>query len=168
MRLITGLILLLAVLAGTGCQAGEQPAGQEDMMAAAMEAINEIRDAYMAAENSGDAAGVAALFTENGVLMPPNEPIVSSRTAIEARLQKQYSMMAIELSLTPQETRVGGDIAYEAGSNTVQMTPKAGGDPIGQIGKHVVTLAKQADGSWKITSLIYNGDAPPTPTAAGQ
>ena len=137
-------------------------------MAADMEAINGVRDAYVAAENSGDAAGAAALFADNGMLMPPNEPAVSGRAAIEAHLQKEYSMVAIELSLTPLETKVAGDIAYDVGSNTAQMMPKAGGDSMEQAGKHVVTLARQADGSWKITNLIYNGDAPPMPTAAGQ
>ena len=92
--------------------------------------------------------------------MPPNQPAASGRAAIEAQVQQEYSMMTIELSVAPGETKVAGDMAYDVGTHKIKLTPKAGGNAIEAAGKHVVTLARQADGSWKITNLIFNTDAP--------
>ncbi len=166
MRLIVGFTLLLALLAGAACQPAEQPAATKDTTAADLAAIHQVRDAYVAAENAGDAAAVAALYAENGTRMPPDEPAATGRAAIEAQLQPQYSMMTPELSVTTRETKVAGDVGYMVGTHQIKLTPKAGGNAIEATGKHVVTLARQADGSWKVTNLIFNNDAPrPAPAA---
>ena len=69
-------------------------------------------------------------------------------------------MMTAELTATSRETIVAGAIAYDAGTHTIRLTPKTGGETIEGTGKQVVTLALQADGSWKITNMIFNMDAP--------
>jgi uncharacterized protein (TIGR02246 family) len=162
MRLIVGSTVLLALLAGAACQPPEQPAPKKDTTAADVAAVNQVRDTYVSAENAGDAAAVAALYAEDAVRMPPDQPAVSGKAAIEAQLQQEYSMMTMELSVASRETKVAGDIAYDTGTHKIKLTPKAGGNAIEATGKHVVTLARQADGSWKITNLIFNTDAPMT------
>jgi len=166
MRLMIGSTLLLALLAGAACQPAEQPAATKDTSAADLAAITQVRDAYVAAENAGDTAAVAALYAEDGVRMAPDQPAASGRAAIEAQLQQEYSMMAMELSVASRETKVAGDFGYDVGTHKIKLTPKAGGNAIESVGKHLVTLARQADGSWKITNLIFNSDAPlPAPAA---
>jgi uncharacterized protein (TIGR02246 family) len=161
MRLTIGFTLLLVLLAGAACQpAPEPPVAKKDTTAADMAAINQVRDAYVAADNAGDAAAVAALYAEDATRMPPDQPAAMGRAAIEAQLQQEYSMMTGELSVATRETKVAGDIAYDIGTNKIKLTPKAGGNAIEATGKHIVTLARQADGSWKITNLIFNTDAP--------
>ena len=54
---------------------------------------NEIRatiaaanDTFMAAFKRGDAAGLAALYTEDGQVLPPNADFVTGKPAIEAKI----------------------------------------------------------------------------------
>ena len=163
MERIGGCVLAILLLGGLGCQTANPPASQSDTAAADIQAIHAVRDAYVAAESAGDAAAVAALYAEDGVLMPANEPAVSGRAAIETHLSQDYAMMSVEVSAASRETKVAGDIAYDAGTHRVRLTPKAGGDGFEATGKQVVTLARQADGTWKITNLIFNSDAPGPP-----
>ena len=48
-----------------------------------LKAIDSVRDAHVAALNAGDARAWAALFTDDGVQMPPNMPENIGRSAIE-------------------------------------------------------------------------------------
>ena len=47
-----------------------------------LEAIDRVREAHVAALNSGDAEAWVAQFTDDGVQMPPNEPANVGRTMI--------------------------------------------------------------------------------------
>ncbi len=168
MHKLAGATILSLIMVAAGCQTADQPASSPDTSAADLEAINQVQDAIVAAENAGDAAAGAAQYAEDAAYLPPDMPGLLGRAAIEARLQEEYSMMDIELSVTSRDMRVGGDIAYTVGVHTVRLTPKEGGDTMEASGKHVVTLARQADGSWKVTNLIFNTDAPMPPMPAGQ
>jgi uncharacterized protein (TIGR02246 family) len=172
--------LLTLMLAATACQpAAEPPAAVKDTSASDVAAINAVRDAYIAAENAGDAAAVAALYADDAMLMAPDMPAASGKAAIEAHLQQQYSGMTFELGIGSTQTKVAGDIGYDAGTHHIRLTPKAAAadakaakaasQPMEVDGKHIVLLARQADGSWKITHLIFNSDAPmPPPSGAAR
>jgi len=162
MRLISGLMLLLALVAGGQSLAHAQMADT----AADLAAIAQVREALVAADNAGDATAFAAQFAEDGALLPSNEPAAMGRAAVEAHLQQQHAAMAPTLAVTSREANVAGDIGYDTGSYTLTLTPKAGGDPISADGKYIVTLGRQADGSWKIRNLIYNENAPVAMPAA--
>jgi uncharacterized protein (TIGR02246 family) len=154
MRLIVGCSLVIALVLGVGYAQMADPAAD-------LAAIGAVREAYIAAETAGDAATVAALYAENGTLMPSNHAAVSGKQAIEAYLTEEYAAMSGVPMVTPRETKVAGDLGYDTGSSVMKLTPKAGGKPMSFSGKYAVTLARQADGSWKITNLIYNEDMPP-------
>jgi len=49
-----------------------------------VEAINSLRDEFIAFDNASDAAGLASLYTNDAVLMPPNEAAVTGNQAIES------------------------------------------------------------------------------------
>jgi uncharacterized protein (TIGR02246 family) len=136
--------------------------------AADVAAIGAVREAYIAAETAGDAAAVAALYADNATLMPSNGAAVSGKAAIEAFLVAEYAAMSAAPIVTPRETKVAGDMAYDTGSTVMTLTPKAGGKAMTVNGKYAVTLARQADGSWKITNLIYNEDMPMSMPVGGK
>jgi uncharacterized protein (TIGR02246 family) len=142
--------------------------GQMADTAADVAAINAVREAYVAADNARDAAAVAALYADNATLMPSNHAAVSGKAAIEAFLQQEYAAMSMALTVTPRETKAAGDMGYDTGTTAITLTPKAGGKAMSSSGKYAVTLARQADGSWKITNLIYNEDMPMSMGGAGK
>ncbi|MDQ1558552.1 MAG: hypothetical protein QOD32_1612 [Pyrinomonadaceae bacterium] len=109
----------------------------------------------------GDAAGIAALYTADARLMPPDAPALSGTEAITAFWQGAMKMgiKAATLETIDVETS-GGDLATEIGRFTLGMeVPGGGGERVEQSGKYIV-LWKNDGGTWKIHADIWNADAP--------
>ena len=53
-------------------------------------AIKRVIDDWVAATNAGDAVAGASLFTDDGILMLPNEPAVIGKEAIRSHLQAHF------------------------------------------------------------------------------
>lgn len=123
--------------------------------------LSKIAADFGAAATAGNAAKVASFYTADATFMPPNEPIVKGRTGIQAWFQKQIDAGALTLRLTPTESRISGDLAFEAGTYTFSMKPKTG-EPVNDTGKYIVVLMK-AGTDWKISHDIFNSDLPPPP-----
>lgn len=122
-------------------------------------ALTKLANQWASALNAKNAAGVAALYTEDATLNPPNEPAVQGRKNVQAWIQKAIDMGLGGAVLTPTESTISGGIAYEAGTYSMTITPK-GGKPIPDKGKYVVVL-KQVGGNWLIAHDIFNSDMPP-------
>jgi uncharacterized protein (TIGR02246 family) len=124
--------------------------------------IAKTRSAYEKAAAAQDAAGLAKLFTADGVELPPNAPAAKGRAAIEAyhkALAQQF--MNHGITITSTETKVTGDTAYDVGTYKQMLMVMKGGAMIDDKGKYIVLLKKDASGSWAITHAIYNSDNPP-------
>ena len=134
--------------------------------------IDSLREQYVAAENSGDAAAVAALWTDNGVFMPAHAPAVEGQAAIQAQYQQNFDQFAIEVSVISHEVEVAGPWAFNRGAYSITQTPKAPPEaqpkakkkaepePIQDQGKWMVIAQRQQDGSWKVARMIFNSDQP--------
>ena len=124
--------------------------------------IAKVSDAYVKASLAADAKAVAALYTEDAVEMPPNQPMVKGRAAIEQYYTKQFggSAKLQSFTLTKIESNASGDIGYEVG--TYRQTITDGQHPMNDAGKYTVVLKRTA-GTWKVAYAIYNSDTPPTP-----
>jgi uncharacterized protein (TIGR02246 family) len=107
----------------------------------------------------GDAAAVAALYTSDARLMPPDAPTLSGAEAITAYWQgaMSHGITAATLETVDVQTS-GGDLATEIGRFTLSMEA-AGGGRAEQTGKYIV-LWKHEGGTWKLHADIWNGDAP--------
>lgn len=114
---------------------------------------------FGAAVTAGDAAKVATFYTMDATLMPPNEQAVRGRSNIQAWFQKQIDAGASSLKLQPTESRTSGDLAFEAGTYTLTLTPKTG-QPVTDRGKYVVVYRKEGS-DWKLSHDIFNSDMPP-------
>jgi uncharacterized protein (TIGR02246 family) len=122
----------------------------------------EIRDAIMAgneklmaAASRGDAAGMAALYTENGQVLPPNSDVVSGRQAIQSFWQGAIRMGIKAVKLETVEVESHGTTANEVGKFTIQGE----GGLVVDTGKYVV-IWKQEAGQWKLHRDIWNGSRP--------
>lgn len=118
--------------------------------------LDKITAEYAAAYNAKDAAKVAALYAEDALVMPPNEPMVKGRANIQARLQRELKE-DVTLQLTPTESTISGSQAFEAGTATVKL-------PDGRTEKEkYLVVYKRVGSEWKIAFDIWNSDTPLPP-----
>jgi ketosteroid isomerase-like protein len=115
--------------------------------------LNELAVAFAAAFNQKDAPGIAAFYTDDAVLMPPNLPAVKGRTSIENYYRTGFAQSSGTLQLKPTESSVSGTLAFESGVSS--MT--AGNPPKTATGKYVVVY-KRIGNDWKIAYDIFNND----------
>ena len=106
---------------------------------------------FAAAYNAHDAAKVAAFYADDAVLMVPNEPMVKGRKSIEMYYNEEFGRGAVHLRLTPLESVVSGNRAFEMGSATVTL------GPFSDDGKYIV-IYKRVGRDWKIAYDIFNSD----------
>jgi uncharacterized protein (TIGR02246 family) len=160
MRLYLSLTLpVLALLAG--CAAPAPPAAPVHDEAADMAAINGVRSAFADAFNAGDVARLATLYAADAIVMPANEPALTGIEAITKRNTDTFTSATMNITITPQETKVMGDWAFDRGEYSMAITPKAANaKPMTDSGKYLVLLQRQADGSWKLARDIDNSNTP--------
>ena len=122
----------------------------------------DVHDAVVAADKTfmttfsrGDAAGIAALYTDNAQVLPPNSDFVTGRQAIQATIQGFMDMGIKAIKLETTEVEGYGDTASEVGRYTLEGE---GGQVMDQ-GKFIV-IWKQEAGHWKIHRDIFNTSMP--------
>ena len=153
---------LLFLLAFTANMASCSPVvmWEEAIAAVDMSAIDRLRDEFIALNNAGDAAGLAGLYTDDAVLMPPNQEAVTGNQAIESWFQTTFDQFTIEFTLASDELEVVGDLAFDGGAYVIALTPQADGEAMEETGKYILILRKQVDGSWKLVRDIWNSNNP--------
>lgn len=111
---------------------------------------------WLEAFNGGDAAGVAAQYTESARLLPPNSGIVAGRDQLVPFVQgfldtgAKLKFDLIEVYETP-------DVCTAVGR--YEMTFDGTDDR--DVGKFIEVWVPQSDGSWLIADDIFNSDLPP-------
>lgn len=154
-RLAVAATLLIVSACTPSSESGRPaPAG---VSASDLAAIERLHDAYVAAHNDADADRMMALFTNDAVLMPTDEPAVTGRAAIGDHYQEFFDQTPSKIALRPVETRVAGDWAFERIEMTVTL-PGGGGRVMQTEMKYLWILERQPDGSWLIARAIYNLD----------
>ncbi len=129
-------------------------------MATATDARVEIEAAnkhFMTAFSQGDAAALAALYTTDGQLLPPNSDFVTGLNAIQTFWQGVMDMGIKEATLETVEAEAHGDAATEIGKYTMLVE----GGQVADSGKYIVTW-KNEQGTWKLHRDIWNSSQPAT------
>ena len=108
----------------------------------------------------GDAAGVTAVYAEDGKLLPSNSPMLSGRQAIQEFWQGVIDSGIRGATVETVDLEELGDTAIEVGAYTLDIRP-AGGEATQDVGKYVIIWKRQADGSWKWAVDIFNTNLPP-------
>ncbi len=124
-------------------------------MAQTRDAIAAANDKFMAAYNGGDAAGLAALYTEDSQLLPPNSEFITGREAIQTFWQALMGMGIEKVKVEIVEVEGHDDTAIEVSKYTLFGAE-------GQVldkGKYIV-IWKQEDGQWKLHRDIFNSSMP--------
>jgi uncharacterized protein (TIGR02246 family) len=151
------LVVTVAVGVGRSSAFAEQGQGR-----GGADAIKAVADAYVKAALAGDAKAIAALYTDDAVEMPPHEPMVKGRAAIQQYYEKEFGsgMKMNSFTVTHIETQASGDHGYDVGTYQQSVTPKGATAAMTDSGKYTV-IVKRSGGAWKVAYAIYNSDQPP-------
>ena len=152
--LLSASVLMLAACSKTG-STGQDPAADAA-------SIRAIQDSWYKAYNGGDGAAVAALYTEDAVLSPPNNPAVRGGTSIHDYFVRDATDFANSGSTVTQggtsDVGTSGDLGWQWGTFTI--ADKSGATV--QTGKFT-TLFQRKYGKWMIFRDTWNSDAAPAP-----
>ena len=159
---LAALVLVAACAQQETAEVKEDAAPKvEKVDRAALEAaIDGIEAGYVAAYNAGDAAGIAALFANDGVQSPPLMPQLD-KAGVEAMYAAQFEgMEAQQLEVMREGYVTDGKQTVSWGGFRVVMTP-AGGEPVEATGRYGVVNRQDPDGTWKIVGHMFNYEVPP-------
>jgi uncharacterized protein (TIGR02246 family) len=115
-------------------------------------AIQKLNDAWTAAFNKGDAAAVAAMYTEDAYVLPPGSEMVKGRAAIEAFWRQAVQQLGDAKLTTVDVLRLGPAAAREIGTVSLKTKSQPAQDI---VGKYAVVWRK-VGGNWKLATDIWN------------
>lgn len=127
------------------------PAQQREPSVELPQELQRVLTDYEQAWAARDADALAALFTEDGFVLPRNAPPVRGREAI----REHYEGSGGPLALRALAYSLDGDTAFIIGAYGRE---RDGPD----IGKFTLTL-RRVDGRWLIASDMDSGNAAPNP-----
>ena len=144
MKLIMSLCLICAL--GLPALAGQQ----SDRKAEARKAIDAGNAQYISAFKNADAAGVAAVYDEDGARLSPKGVVARGRKTIREELDKFIKEVGpVTVTIETLDLWLIDDTATETGKWSYTFTPQGRQQKtIG--GRYVTTWRRQKDGGWKI------------------
>ena len=89
----------------------------------------------LTAVNAADVAGVVAVWSDDGVLMPPHHPAVRGRPEIERYFRELFERTRFTFSFTASTLHIAGDAAFERIEYSVSARPARGGADARDVGK---------------------------------
>lgn len=117
--------------------------------------IGETNARLAKALTGGDFAGAAALYTPDGMLLPPDAVPVSGHAAIEGFWRAAVAALGLasaRLETLDLETSGDGATAVEVGKATLGV---AGGTQVALV-NYVVVWRRGGDGVWRLHRDIWN------------
>jgi uncharacterized protein (TIGR02246 family) len=161
-------LLLAVVVPFIACttEAGRGPETEGTQTGDATDAraqIERLRNDWIAAAERDDAATVAQMYVDDAAIVDAAAAPAQGREAIQTMLTQNFSSSR-NLRVNSHDLTVVGDLAYDYGEFSVQVTPPGQAERT-QSGHYVVVLRRQADGNWKIVRHLST--TPSTPPTAG-
>ena len=148
---LLGSVMLLCMCCGNA---------DKDSMDSDLEAIEELHKKDQMASLNGDIETLMSLFTEDGILIPPDREIVKGREELKRMLLENYEQykdyQIVDYVHDFEEIKVIGDYAYEWGTYRGKYKSRRDDTEITGSGKLLRILKRQKDGSWKISRSIWN------------
>lgn len=129
-------------------------------------ALERIPKAFVERALAADWEGVAELYHEDAIQMPPDAPRVEGRAAIRETLAHTLGRAGgVELdhfSVDVQEAEGAGELVYVGAAYRLSgtMTVEGRDVPFEQVGSYVNILRRDEAGEWRIYRQIYNRDHP--------
>lgn len=114
--------------------------------------IERTNEKFMEMFRQGDAEGIAELYTQDGMVLPPNSDIIEGKQQIKDFWKTAIDMMGIKsVQLQTQEVEPQNNMAYERGRAMIYGE----GDQEIDDSKYIV-IWKRENGTWKLHRDIFN------------
>ena len=155
MKLFVLGIITILVAAHLGFSQTKNPSlapdAPSEALAEAKRAIDKGNAQWIEAWEKGDPKLVAALFTDDAVMLSLGGKVFKGRQQI---LERQRTAMQsvthpIKVSVVTVKIWLDGDTAYETGKYKYEYAEK--GKPTTEEGRYVTAWKRQDDGSWKLS-----------------
>lgn len=135
-------------------------ASQEPDRDTVTSSVAALRQAWLNAVRSDDVERLAAMVTDDVVVVHGNGRCVCGRDELKADFLKGFEAFAIEQSISAVEVVVRGRWAVEIAEVATKLTPRGGDKATHVRSTTVVAMNLQADGSWKISRVLGVLDPP--------
>jgi uncharacterized protein (TIGR02246 family) len=116
--------------------------------------IAAVRQAWLDAVRAGDAERLAAMVTDDVVVVHGNGRCVHGRDELKTDFQKGLEAFSIEQNVSSAEVVVRGRWAFEISEVETRLTPHLGGESKNVHSITIVALNRQSDASWKIGRVL--------------
>lgn len=158
-------LLVLGVLAVAACGAGAPESASESSsdvtppasIEADLAAIEDFNRRYVRAINEGEIDALAALTTDNHIMLTPGRPPIMGKQALVESMERVFDQSEIDETWTPEETVVSGDLAYQRGTYTVGSRPHGSDEAMRRTrGSFLRIYRRQPDGEWLMIRDTFN------------
>lgn len=114
------------------------------------------------AVRTGDAERLAAMVTDDVVVVHGNGRCVHGRGELKTDFLKGFEAFSIEQNISSAEVVVRGRWAFELSEVESRLTPHSGGEAKQVHSITIVALNRQPDASWKVSRVVGVLDSPVT------
>jgi uncharacterized protein (TIGR02246 family) len=155
------LLSLVLLFTFASCTAPEKAPEASADPAALRDTIQAREREWSAAFLASNAAGIAALYTEDGASVQASGDWFRGRDGITKGMQAQFDTLAVTAREDiAEEVIPAGNYAVEIGHYSYQGTSKTDKTPRSAAGRYMVLWRKDSDGVWRLHRDI-GSEAPP-------
>ena len=124
-------------------------------------AIREAGRKLFTALDEDNVEAIMAGLSADHISMAPNEPVFVDMAKLRSWHAARVDQFTSNFEFVSQEIHVVGDWAFERWTDKYELTPKAGGSTVQDLGKGIwIWHRRQPDGTWKLARSIWNSDNP--------
>jgi len=121
-----------------------------------------LRQAWLDAVGAGDVERLAAMVTDDVVVVHGSGRCIHGRDELKADFLKGLESFSIEQNVSSAEVVIRGRWAIEIAEVESTLTPQCGGKSTHIHSTTIVALNRQSDGSWKVGRVLGLLDSAPT------
>ncbi len=121
-------------------------------------AVREVATGIVTADNERALERILAFYTEDAVLLPPNEAPVVGLDRIRPRYESLFKSFDPAIEAQIDEVCVSGGLARVRGRNAGRLKARDGGADRTLSDSYVMELMREPAGAWRITRLMWHAD----------
>lgn len=151
--ILAAFVALFLFVISCNAPAKEKPATADE--------LSQVNRDFAKALNAKDAAAAANCYAEDAVVLPPGQPNVAGRAAIQKYWQGFLDGAGfVDATVSSTSTGSQGDVGYEIGTADLHLKGPDGKIVTEKI-KYTIVLKRNADGKWLQTYDMWNAVAEP-------